>query len=270
MIPSTTFVLRKYAFLAAVAASALFAATARAGYYTDIWYNPAESGWGVNVVQSDDTMFLTFFIYDSNRNPTWFTATLKQNNDGTYSGDLFSSIGSHYAAPWNSGVHATQKRGTARFSPSSANAYEATLTYVVTGVGTVVKPIRRQTLTSIALGGAYTGGVSGVVSGCNDPANNSTYTDTYALQVTHTTANVATFAFDFPSLSCSISGSLVLHGSMYTITGATYQCVRNGDVFTSTADMSEIKATAQGIEGVWVARWNDGCLESARFSAVLN
>ena len=29
--------------------------------YTDIWYIPAEAGWGVNVVQSDAFMFITFF-----------------------------------------------------------------------------------------------------------------------------------------------------------------------------------------------------------------
>ncbi len=48
-------------------------AQAAAVDYTDIWYNPAESGWGMNVVQSDSFMFLTFFIYGSDNKPTWFT-----------------------------------------------------------------------------------------------------------------------------------------------------------------------------------------------------
>ena len=35
--------------------------------YTDIWYLPAEAGWGVNMVQSDSStssfIFATFFVY---------------------------------------------------------------------------------------------------------------------------------------------------------------------------------------------------------------
>jgi hypothetical protein len=262
---------RACARLLTLVSALLVASTARAGYFTDIWFDPAEPGWGVNVVQSDSFMFLTFFIYGQDGKPTWYTAELSENASGAYTGGLYLTSGTYYALPWNTADSVPPQRvGSVQFAPSGANAYEATLTYVVDGIGTVTKSIQRQTLRTIAIGGAYTGGVSGVVSGCSDPANNSNYTDTYALQVTQTTAGVATFAFDFPTLACSISGALVLHGSMYTITGATYQCVQNNDVFTSTADMREIKATAQGVEGIWVAKWSGDCLESARFSAVLN
>ena len=42
----------------------LLSATIRvnAADYTDLWWNPAEGGWGVNLVQSDNFMFVTFFI----------------------------------------------------------------------------------------------------------------------------------------------------------------------------------------------------------------
>ncbi len=48
--------------------------------YTDIWWNAAESGWGVNFVQSDQFMFATFFVFGQGGTPTWYTGQL--NRDG--------------------------------------------------------------------------------------------------------------------------------------------------------------------------------------------
>ena len=42
----------------------------KAADYTDIWYLPAESGWGVNMVQSDNFIFATFFIYGPGTPPS--------------------------------------------------------------------------------------------------------------------------------------------------------------------------------------------------------
>ncbi len=50
-------------FAALVLAAAL---PAHAVDYTDIWYDAAESGWGVNLVQSDAFIFGTFFVYAPN------------------------------------------------------------------------------------------------------------------------------------------------------------------------------------------------------------
>jgi hypothetical protein len=54
---------------------------AGASDYTDIWFNPSEQstaggGWGVNVVQSDAFLFLTFFVYGPDNKPTWYVAGL--------------------------------------------------------------------------------------------------------------------------------------------------------------------------------------------------
>jgi hypothetical protein len=43
---------------------------------TDMWWVPSESGWGVNIVLQYGTVFATFFVYDSNKNPVWYTAQL--------------------------------------------------------------------------------------------------------------------------------------------------------------------------------------------------
>src|SRR3954447_4143778 len=74
---------------------------AEAVNYTDIWYNPSENGWGVNLVQSDAFMFATFFIYGPTGDPTWYTANLTRDASGNFNGGLFGTKGTYFAAPWN-------------------------------------------------------------------------------------------------------------------------------------------------------------------------
>lgn len=61
-------------------ASAAFGASA-----TDIWWNPSESGWGVNFAQNGNFIFATFFIYGPPNNaPTWVTGQLTLGIEGRW------------------------------------------------------------------------------------------------------------------------------------------------------------------------------------------
>jgi hypothetical protein len=231
--------------------------------YTDIWYIPAESGWGVNVVQSDALLFITFFIYGADGKPTWFTGQVTTQDAGnTFNGTLYSTIGTYYISPWTgfSGGPA----GTVSFQPSGP--YTAKLIYTVNGVGTVTKFIQRQNLTAITVGGTYIGGQSGAYSNCSLSANNAPYVDFFNLQVTQLTNGTATFAFTYQSFNCTFSGTLVQQGQLYSVPGASYQCASDP---TFSANLTEIKATAQGIEGKFSALVGGNCREDAHFSAVL-
>ncbi|MEP7275865.1 MAG: hypothetical protein ABI812_05875 [Betaproteobacteria bacterium] len=252
----------------AVALSALLPLGAHAADYTDLWFVPSESGWGVNVVQSDNFMFLTFFIYGADNKPTWLTAQLTLDAQGAYSGGLYATSGTYYAKPWNTGdAIPAQQVGSAQFKPGAANSAQATLTYVVNGVGTVIKAIERQSLTAINIAGAYVGGLAGVQSGCS---NSGSYKPTYDLAVAQTAAGIATLTFTFPTYACTLKGTLVPTGRQYRIDQAEYRCAQgNTTVVSAKANVSELKATAQGIEGRWVAPVNGGCTETAYFSAVL-
>lgn len=245
-----------------------FAPAAAATDFTDIWFIPQESGWGVNIVQSDSFLFATFFIYGSDKTPTWYTALL--TFDGTrYAGGLYRTEGSFWANPWNPAEHPDAVRvGTASFEPG-IDAYHATLAYAVDGGGSVSKQIVRQTLTRIVLGGSYVGGQAGAYSNCAASAQNGPYTDTYALDVTHAVNGSATLTFTYGSgATCTLSGSLAQFGQLYDMPGATYACTGNL-AFTTSATVYELKATAQGIEGRLAANLPSGCRESANFSAVL-
>src|SRR5207302_2370746 len=122
-----------------------------------------EAGWGVNVVQSDAFLFITFFVYGADGKPTWFTGQVTTQDAGkTFNGTLYATTGTYYLLPWAgfSGGPA----GTVSFQP--LGPYTAKLIYTVNGVGTVTKTIQRQPLTSITIGGNYTGGLVLAQSQC--------------------------------------------------------------------------------------------------------
>jgi hypothetical protein len=245
----------------------LFAAAGRAAAvdYTDIWFLLAESGWGVNVVQSDSFLFITFFIYGSDGKPTWYTGQATLDASGNYNGTLYATTGTYYISPWVPASVTATAVGTVSFQPTGP--YTAKLIYIVNGVGTVTKVIQRQNLTTITIGGAYSGAQTGAYSGSGCAA--SSYRDFHDLQITQFTNGSVTFAFSYTEgLSCTFSGTLVQQGQLYSVPSATYQC---SDGLTTMASMDQIKATAQGVEGLFGApSVGGGCREDAQFSGVLN
>ena len=243
----------------------LLAAASRAGAvdYTDIWYNPAESGWGVNVVQSANQsvnfLFITFFIYGADGKPTWYTGQVTLDASGNYNGGLYATTGTYYISPWAGGSPPVAV-GTVSFQPTGP--YTAKLIYTVTGVGTVTKTIQRQTLTAIGVGGTYSGAQTGTFTSC---ASNFAYRDFFDLQLTQYTDGTFTFAFVYSNYTCTFSGTLVQLGQLFNATAAKYQCSDGRD---TTANISEIKATAQGVEARFSASYGGGCREDAQFSGV--
>ena len=245
-------------------------AQAAATDYTDIWFNPAESGWGVNVVQSDAFIFLTFFIYGPDNKPTWYVASVTQDASGNFNGPLYSTngYGTSFALPWvpPPPPGGTQV-GTASFQPTGPST--ARLVYMLTSgpiLAPVAKVIQRQTLTAITVGGTYSGAQNGAYSSCSISANNAPYTDFFNLQVTQLSNGTVTFAFTYEAFNCTFSGTLVQQGQLYSVPGASYQCASDP---TFSANLTEIKATAQGIEGKFSALVGGNCREDAHFSAVL-
>jgi lysyl endopeptidase len=112
-----------------------------ASNYQDLWWNPAEPGWGVNIAHQEDILFATLFTYDANRQPVWYVMSEGSRNlSGGYSGTLYRTRGAAFnASPWTPATVA--QVGTMSFSFSGGNA--GTMTYSVDGVS-VTKQIQRQ------------------------------------------------------------------------------------------------------------------------------
>ncbi|HEX4779527.1 MAG TPA: DVUA0089 family protein [Usitatibacter sp.] len=109
--------------------------------YQDLWWNPSESGWGVNVTHQGDVIFATLFDYDLTGQGTWYVlANAPKLSGGVYSGDLFRVTGPVFnASPWTPTT--ATKVGTMTFQFSSGNA--GILNYNVNGVQ-VTKAIQRE------------------------------------------------------------------------------------------------------------------------------
>jgi hypothetical protein len=254
--------------LAMIALLLLAAARADALEYTDVYFDPAEPGWGAFLVQSNATQFIAFFIYDSQGKPTWYVAVLTDDGTGKYTGPLYATTGTYFLVPWQG--YNLNPAGNVSFAPS--DRYHATLTYTVNGAGTVTKPVQRQTLASYVMGGNYSGSMSGSITGCNNPASNDpAFRGRYGLAVTQTGDDSATLTFTFTDANhagivCSVSGPLTHFGRLYQMANVALNCTTGNSFGTLDA----LHPTGQGIEGQWTSHDGGGCNVSLHFSAVLN
>jgi hypothetical protein len=121
------------------AAGATSNSLATAFNFSDAWYVPAESGWGILTAHHTDTggqMVATFYMYDSVGNTKWYILS-----GGTWSGSVFS--GDVYDATGYPGGFATlstfkpantklTKVGTAAFDFKSRG--NAVFNYTINGV----------------------------------------------------------------------------------------------------------------------------------------
>ena len=122
-----------------------FGSRATATNYQDLWWNPAESGWGINITHQDNTLFATLFTYNSSGRDLWLvmSAGVRQP-DGSYLGDLYQTSGPVFnTIPFTGVTVATV--GTMRLRFSDGN--NGTLTYTYNGTP-VTKTITRQLFSS--------------------------------------------------------------------------------------------------------------------------
>jgi serine protease len=67
---------------------------AAATNYSDLWWNAAEDGWGINFAHQGDIIFATWFTYDNSGAPAWLVSDgLRRTAPGTYTGPLYATTG---------------------------------------------------------------------------------------------------------------------------------------------------------------------------------
>ena len=101
--------------------------------YQDVWWaDPAgsESGWGMNIVHQGDTIFTTWFTYDSDGSPLWLSASAQKVDEGVYSGQLLRTTGPSFSAtPFDPALVVRTPVGdaTLRFYNASVAFFEYTI-----------------------------------------------------------------------------------------------------------------------------------------------
>ena len=260
----------------ATAAALPAAATTHSTDYTDLWYLPAESGWGVNVIQQGDVVFATFFVYASDGSAKWFSVSdgrsvASSPGQNTFTGALYETRGSFYGGPWG-GVSAQIQVGTATFTFTTSTT--GTLQYTVNGVN-VSKSIVRQTWRGNTLTGNYIGGFAANGTSCRNGIQNGPVSVTGGLIVGHSNFFNPTFQIQFNSGSnqaatCTFNGSYAQEGKLGRVSG-NWSCqipgVSSPPVGTFT--ITDIEANTKGI----TARFNaadQNCNYDGYFGGIRN
>ena len=66
--------------------------------YSDLWWNPAESGWGVNINQQGDIIFATWFTYGTGGRNAWYVMSdARRQADGSFKGAIYQTTGVPFA-----------------------------------------------------------------------------------------------------------------------------------------------------------------------------
>jgi len=194
-----------------VFAAAVNARAADAVNYSDLWWNPDESGWGVGLQRQGDVIFMTLFVYGTDGAGTWFVApdvrlVTPTTAASSWRGKLYRASGPAFATLYDSSVQASEA-GDASVDFDGANT--GTLRYSVDGVA-VTKRITRMTWREPSAAGRYNGGFTTNVEQCVDPTRVGAYDFTGAMTVTQAghqvSVAVTSGSTGIPS-SCTFTGS---------------------------------------------------------------
>lgn len=102
--------------------------------YSDLWFNPSESGWGINIQQHpSDKIFATWFVYGLDNKPTWFVIPDGTwTSDREYTGTIYRTHGPFFQDAWNASLVSVIPAGTARLQFTKYNSL--VLLYTIDGI----------------------------------------------------------------------------------------------------------------------------------------
>ena len=115
--------------------------------YQDLWWNNAESGWGVNVAHQDNTIFATLFTYDATGKGIWLVMSSGSGRPTVPTWAIFIRRPAPHSIQSRSPVSASLRSGSMRFRFSDGN--HGTLSYTYHGTS-VTKAITRQEFSTSA------------------------------------------------------------------------------------------------------------------------
>jgi hypothetical protein len=239
---------------------------------SDLWWNPDESGWGINISHQGDTIFATLFVYGADNRARWYVAPamIAPGTNVTYafSGKLYETQGPFLGGGFDPSRVTNREVGTA-----SLNFYEVgkgTLTYGVDNA-LVTKEIRRQTFKRAEIVGTYVGGTVTTafslpfVTPCafSQPAL-SGVGDTVVTLDPATSIAIVEIPSRLAGMRCRISGPYLQEGRMGSIDG-TFACTGGGPSGRILA--FEMEAGYNALSMRYTAEYAN-CVEQGRLAGV--
>ena len=113
--------------------------------YSDMWWNPNESGQALQVYQSGKNLFAVWVVYDVSGRPIWYTlqpGAWARNANGVlgFSGPVYKTTGPYWGAQFDAAQVKFFAAGSATFTPQSVG--QVRFDYSIDGV-TGAKQLQR-------------------------------------------------------------------------------------------------------------------------------
>jgi hypothetical protein len=136
------------------------------GYATDLWWVPAESGWGLNLIEQGDILFGTLFVYDAAGQPHWYSASelaygqcappdAASDCYARYTGAIYESTGPYFGTSFNASAVNRRQVGSMKLDMYGNNT--AYLDYTIDGITVTRKALSRAAFRTNSLAGTYVG-----------------------------------------------------------------------------------------------------------------
>ena len=219
--------------------------------FSGLWYNASESGWGMNVMQQEQILFITLFIYGANSQPTWFVASdasftsANSAGDRTYTGALYATTGTAFSAPTWGAVTVAQV-GTITFVGKADGT--ATVNYTANG-STVNKNVVRQTWAqpnfTLNVATPYVASQSIVKTGCTVSSNNEVSNGSYSQVALYINGSTMRLEITNPP---SDGGLCTLQGGNYSQEGRYGKATLTGSCAGFPAGSPQINMQAREVE----------------------
>jgi hypothetical protein len=227
---------------------------------TDMWWDSTKSGEGFNIILQNNVAFVTFFVYDQNKNPIWYTAALYYQGNFVWVGVLYATTGPWFGGPFDPSLVTRRQAGTATFTLLFMN--QATFTYSVDGVVSTLT-LTRQTWTNENYSGTYAGGYSIRMSSCTPSSLNGIQEIVGVLNVSQVGASMSV-VLTTTGLVCSYVGAYTQTGKLGDVQG-TYSCT---DGTRGTFETFEMTPTISGLTARVTGR-NQFCQWSGYFGGLM-
>jgi hypothetical protein len=111
--------------------------------YTDLWYQPSASGWGLAVSHQFGTMFLAWFVYEAQGKPTWYVVSNCEVSGNGCTGTVYRTSGPPFGPTFDPNAVHGDPVGNANLGFTDSN--NGFLTFSVQGAGAGTWAITRQT-----------------------------------------------------------------------------------------------------------------------------
>ena len=236
---------------------------------SDLWWNPQESGWGVNMIQQHDVIFATFFVYGADGRARWYVSSEMTSNGAPedtqmiWHGRLYETTGPVVTnGEFNPSAVTRRDVGEVIFVYSRPNS--GILSWTVDGVVTS-RTVRRQTWAAVDITGEFylnrvlrqhnCGGFNtGREPSINEPGTMSVTRSGDAVRI-------ATRPLAPSTQTCTFTGTLSQEGRMSEVQG-NYSCNEGS---SGPFRLTEIEVSQWGFMGRIFMNNFQGCSRHGHF-----